>query len=1510
VLKSPFSAATPLHIQWFYNGAPIANADNYYNLTGRVANAMSLAGNGWNFQQTFLNTPSTGSARLTNNSALPLSVTAKTLTGTNAARFQFVSGNTATSIAAGASQDIPIKYLADVLGTHTAKIRMGFTYDGLSYAASDVLSLQGQTISLPIAQLWLDDVMLMEEATPVAGTNLTTMTVAVTHPYSATFANQSVDYTLKRGSTYAIIYDFGGSRLGRVIEKRGRQMQTYRESGLADTTRQVLTESLNVMGMTWMRDTTLNDNLLCQIGGILNLRQHRFGVVAQETGYYIDVKGQVSSIASIHGNTVAANAYFKAFGNLASGMEHGVLEQMQANSPAVSTVKLLQLNNMNGKKVFMVTSTNFATIKPQLTNYSSQDLADFQASVNKGNTLILPANGKIALQSWSGKGYIDFKVDNASQHVGMIIGGGFNGGYSVANTPVIPSQVNDTIDFSIVPSFITPTIPSGDPVDMATGYWMYDNTDLALAGGTGGLAFKRSYNSGNNNLKDTLGYGWAHNYGLYVEPHSSSPFGLGQRQPGEASALIAASVATLDLMSGTTDLKSWVTGALIGKWGMDKLTNNAASVHLGTDILTFIKLPNGTYAAPPGTTSTLVKTNNLYRVDERFNRVLNFGADNNASTITDADGNTVSFTYSGGKLQKVSDSFSHSLTFAYTGALLTSVTDSAGRSVSFGYDANSNLTSHTDPEAKVWNYVYDAKHRVLTLKNPLNITTVTNVYDALGRVQSQTVPRQTGSTTFNLYFSGYRNIEEDAAGRQTVYFFDEQKHLVGVQNALGQKSVKSYDGQNHVVAVTDPKNNTTRYLYNGKNNLIKTTNPLGKYFTHTYDSLFHLTGVTDPLGHLVKIEYDSEHHPIKTTVSPASGVSISTQTSYQANGLVSATTDGSGVVTTLTQDSRGNPASSKTATAPAIQYAYDPVGRMSSLTDQVGAKTSFIYDKRSLLTGSTDPLGKTVSLTYYADGTPRTITDRKGRATTLTYTPTGKTNTVAYQNGTTVAYTYDQNDNLTKMQDTLGASTYTYDAVNRLASATDPRGFGIAYTRDANGNVTKVTYPGNKTVSYTYDAVNRLKTVSIDWLAKTAAYVYDDAGRMTGLTQFNATSTLYAYDNANRLTSLDNRLAGTGSSLAIYAYTLDANGNRTGIDQTVPLAITATPSSTSYTMNAKKNRLATTTAGTVTTAYTYDLEGQLATKTGETYTFDDAHRLAATAAGTVTNTYSYNGAGNRLEATRNGAVTRYVYDAGGNLLAEANSSNVIQKYYIYGDGLLAMVTSANALYCYHYDGTGHTVALTDASAAVVNKYAYTPFGKITNQVEAVAQPFKYAGKFGVMAEPNGNYYMRARYYDPSVGRFISEDPIGFGGGDVNLMAYVGNNPVMGVDPSGLVDLFGTVEGDLVGLLGIEGGLGVVIDLDDLGDSGFFRTRGGAGGANVGISAGVGFAIREIEGDSLNFDINAKVVSPTISWDDQGFNGLTFGVGPGAGASSSFTNTSTYSIHNLISDVKSVFSNGK
>jgi RHS repeat-associated protein len=113
-----------------------------------------------------------------------------------------------------------------------------------------------------------------------------------------------------------------------------------------------------------------------------------------------------------------------------------------------------------------------------------------------------------------------------------------------------------------------------------------------------------------------------------------------------------------------------------------------------------------------------------------------------------------------------------------------------------------------------------------------------------------------------------------------------------------------------------------------------------------------------------------------------------------------------------------------------------------------------------------------------------------------------------------------------------------------------------------------------------------------------------------------------------------------------------------------------------------------------------------------------------------------------------------------------------------------MVASDGSIYCYHFDALGSVIALTDMDQTIVNAYAYDPFGRLREQ-ESLAQPFKYVGRYGVMHEPNGLYYMRARYYDPSVGRFISEDPIGFAGGDVNLYAYVQNDPVNFVDPNGL-----------------------------------------------------------------------------------------------------------------------------
>lgn len=125
--------------------------------------------------------------------------------------------------------------------------------------------------------------------------------------------------------------------------------------------------------------------------------------------------------------------------------------------------------------------------------------------------------------------------------------------------------------------------------------------------------------------------------------------------------------------------------------------------------------------------------------------------------------------------------------------------------------------------------------------------------------------------------------------------------------------------------------------------------------------------------------------------------------------------------------------------------------------------------------------------------------------------------------------------------------------------------------------------------------------------------------------------------------------------------------------------------------------------------------------------------------------------------------------------------------YIYGIGLIYKIDVSDNPYYYHYNVTGHTIAITDASENIVNKYFYTPSGILTNKIEAIVNPFCYVGKYGVFDDGNGLFYMRARYYDPDVGRFVTKDPIGFEGG-INQYAYADNNPINRFDISGFVQI--------------------------------------------------------------------------------------------------------------------------
>ena len=117
--------------------------------------------------------------------------------------------------------------------------------------------------------------------------------------------------------------------------------------------------------------------------------------------------------------------------------------------------------------------------------------------------------------------------------------------------------------------------------------------------------------------------------------------------------------------------------------------------------------------------------------------------------------------------------------------------------------------------------------------------------------------------------------------------------------------------------------------------------------------------------------------------------------------------------------------------------------------------------------------------------------------------------------------------------------------------------------------------------------------------------------------------------------------------------------------------------------------------------------------------------------------------------------------------------------------MISKITPSNQAYFYHFDGLGSTVAMSDSTGAIVNKYAYDEYGNLLNSQEAVPNPFRYVGQSGVMDDGNGLLYMRARYYDSDLGRFIGEDPVWYSSTESNFYMYVANNPINHIDPSGL-----------------------------------------------------------------------------------------------------------------------------
>jgi RHS repeat-associated protein len=278
----------------------------------------------------------------------------------------------------------------------------------------------------------------------------------------------------------------------------------------------------------------------------------------------------------------------------------------------------------------------------------------------------------------------------------------------------------------------------------------------------------------------------------------------------------------------------------------------------------------------------------------------------------------------------------------------------------------------------------------------------------------------------------------------------------------------------------------------------------------------------------------------------------------------------------------------------------------------------------------------------------------------------------------------------------------------------------------------------------------------------------------------------WGYDNAYRLTG--EQRENSGVFLYTDTFTYDSAGNRTIYES-------SDQGLTNYTYDVA-NQLETAVKGASRTTYTYDNNGNLevenASGTRTTHTWDDANQLTQVAkTGMTTNQYTFNGDGQRVQIVDSEGTKKPIWDFV-NVLLETDGSNVTQAIYTlepvkYGNIISQRRGSTTSFYL--FDALGSTRKLTGSAGSVTDSYDYRAYGETYASSVTTTNVFRWVGKFGYYLDIDRlAYYMRARFYNPAVARFLSQDPLGFVGSRSNLYEYVSCNVVNWHDPLGLATI--------------------------------------------------------------------------------------------------------------------------
>jgi RHS repeat-associated protein len=739
---------------------------------------------------------------------------------------------------------------------------------------------------------------------------------------------------------------------------------------------------------------------------------------------------------------------------------------------------------------------------------------------------------------------------------------------------------------------------------------------------------------------------------------------------------------------------------------------------------------------------------------------------------------------------------------------------SLGATTAYAFDEFGRKVSETDPAGLTRTFSYDAADHLLSVTYP----PVPSSGETQGAAELYLrSPNNAGAVVATI----------DRAGNRTGFSYDGALRVVSETNSLGGITNRTFDALGRVVSQTDPAGNITSYAYDLFDQPVQIIYP------------DHVAGTHERIGTL---RYDN-HGKL---VEKAGAGDYPMTYAYDAVGNLISLTDGNQHTTHWSYDSNNLVQAKTYADGASYNYTYDGAGRVKTRQDALGRTTTYRINAYGLPTSIGYPTDPSVTLAYDQQGRRLSMVDGSG-TTTWTYDSVGRTATETQgRSGRTMHFGYDLNSERTGLKVDGGSASWTtgygYDNAGRLRTVLDDRlaaGRPYVYTYASNASlVTQLTTPtGFKTVK-TYDNLGRLLSAISAGVEPVSggggapvsgadggvsppqinsiAYTYDPAGQRV-TESASERSRAFTYDAWRQLTQ--SVATSANPQIAVTdGYFYDAIGNRT---QSARGVSTAPSETTFYGVNPVNQYTALT--GAMVDSPAYDLNGNTVgcanalRSLGEggaplTLRYDEENRLVEVSDATCRSLYVYDGLGRRVcqqDFSWNLALgtwklereARFVYD-GWRVIEETDATGRSLRSYTRGldlsgslegaggiGGLLALSQIANGQITntatYFYDGNGNVTDLINDDGTSAAHYTYSSFGDRITATGALADvnPYQFSSK---ERDPlTGFYYYGFRFYNPTTGRWLSRDPLGEDAG-VNLYAMISNDPVDGVDPTGLV----------------------------------------------------------------------------------------------------------------------------